>query len=192
MDKETGESSPLIKQKLSKLAWKLADKARFHAVSHHVSADWYERLDRYTTYTSYFLGACSIVGSGSLLTETFKDKDPSYKRGAVIISVAANVIQAMITSLNDSSYAPKRVSEEHRKAAVELQDFRGRLDFFRVKIDDGRMSVEMLQEEYSRFLEEKKNIEGGFIKSENWTFPQVHQEISGSDKRREKANDPTA
>lgn len=168
------------------LAWRIADKARFHAVAHHVSADWYERLDTVLTYTSVLLGAFSTVGAGSLLANYFDNK-PDHKQKVIVLSAASSIVQAFITSLNSGANAPRRLRDEHLKAAVELQGFREKLNaWYRVDLLSSGISVEMVKRDYDRFLEEKKRLESDLIKSENWTFKEVNYQISHSDKRREK------
>ncbi|XP_077869954.1 uncharacterized protein LOC144362684 [Saccoglossus kowalevskii] len=169
------------------LGWHIADKARFHAVSHHISADWYERLNNCLTYTSVILGSCSTIGAGSLLTDYVKE-NPDHKNTAILVAAATGIIQAAITTLNSSEYAPKKLRDDHLKAAVELQEFREKLKvWYRVDINNPDMTVDMTKKDYDRFLDTKKKIESDFIKSENWTWKKVNFEISHSDNRRDKA-----
>ncbi|XP_077993604.1 uncharacterized protein LOC144447446 [Glandiceps talaboti] len=171
------DSAHLIRENFHDMAERLAYSLHFHSISHFLSADRYSIRDRWLTYLSIAMAAVCTLNAGSVLND-YMNSTNNTNITLALLSAVSSVILSSLVVLNSSEHSPKSLKEQHSKAGSKLKELEQKVDVWgRTTAMDPDQSTEQLRMKYNDFLSDMTKVKEDYIKSEDWTFPTVHQQL---------------
>ena len=159
----------------------LAYGTHFHCMSHHLSADKYEKRDRWFTYALTFSTALGSAGVGSMITSLVsKSNDPRVKGTAAGLLLVSTLTTAFVTHLNSTNHSPAKKQDLHNKAAYRKEKLSHKV----LAWSDAVLNPETDADDkdmlntYEEFLDEQLKIQEECVSSEDDTFKAVHKQLS--------------
>ena len=158
----------------------LAFDTHFHCMSHHLSADKYEKLDRRFTYALTFSTALGSAGVGSMITSLVtKSNNPWVKGTAAGLLLVSTLTTTFVTHLNSTNHSPAKKQDLHNKAAYRIKKLSHKVDAWSDAVLNPETDADdkNMLNTYKEFLDEQLKIQEECVSSEDDTFEAVHKQL---------------
>ncbi|XP_077864211.1 uncharacterized protein LOC144349553 [Saccoglossus kowalevskii] len=151
------------------MAEQLESSFHLHAGAHYVSAEYWERKARWTSYfTASAMGVTGASG-GSLMAKAVST-NPKF-RSLTFVTFGCSLLATGIQAVGRSNFNPDKMSDEHQKAAAQLKTLRRRLvKWKQTHVLNPTVPVATLDEEFDVILQERERIEVNTLTCESWTY----------------------
>ncbi|XP_070556180.1 uncharacterized protein [Ptychodera flava] len=150
----------------------------FHSRAHYVSADYYETLDRRLTYLKVVCAAFGTAFSGKVIHEYSRSgEQPDGSSTAMLLAVASFVTAAII-QLYATGHDPSKKQKLHNEAAAEMKALEKKVQAWIDTIPETETAKQKgtLRKQYEEYIDKHCDIDL-IIKSEDWTFSEVHDTL---------------
>ena len=159
----------------------IAYSLNFHSMAHHISANHYEEVDRRITYLEAVATTLSSACAGSLMT-SFMDnsKNTRMKMFASALTLTAATTSSLIANLNSTEHSPAKKQARHKRGADRKRELCKKIDAWCNAALNPHASDDDLQhlETYNKFIAEQRKIDEECLRTEDWTFSQVHDQLA--------------
>lgn len=144
----------------------------------YYSAEWHERLARYSERFSSLFGVFSAGGFGVMhfYKEGLTPKGRGLLGGTSTVLAACFALSAFFHGLKDSSRSPSSLSAQYNDTAAEWDELQHILDYYRkIKVRDPSVNISELEMMTREILRRRKEI-GLKAKVEEWAFKKMVKE----------------